>query len=94
MKAEQFRCGPGAIAWILVCERARSVTPRAWDVSRDKVHVSWFNEGREDVSWCSTQDSQSHTHRLHPIEDKTLTSLFQWCATSTRAATFSLAWVL
>ena len=32
-------------AWILVCERACSVTPRAWDVSRDKVHVSWFNEG-------------------------------------------------
>ena len=44
MKDEQFRCGPGAIAWIFVCERARSVTPRAWDVSRDKVLVSWFNE--------------------------------------------------
>ena len=42
LKAEQFRSGPGAIAWIFVCERARSVTPRALDVSRDKCHVSCF----------------------------------------------------
>ena len=54
MKAEQFDCGPGAIARILVCERARSVTPRALDVSRDKVHVSWFNEGREDMSYSQS----------------------------------------
>ena len=95
MKAEQFRSGPGAIARILVCERARSVTPRALDVSRDKVHVSLFNEGREDMSWCSKRDAQSHTNCLHPhthsIEDKTLTALFQWCAT---AATYALASVL
>ena len=86
MKAEQFRSGPGATAWILVCERARSVTSRALDVSRDKVHVSCFCEGREDMSWCSKQDGQLHTHRAHPhthpVKDKTLTALVQWCATA------------
>ena len=32
MKAEQFRSGPRAIAWILNCERAHSMTPCALDV--------------------------------------------------------------
>ena len=70
----------------LVCERTRSVTPRALVVSRDKVHVSCFDEGRQDMSWCSKQDARSHTHRLlphtHSLEDKTLTALVQWCATA------------
>ena len=47
--------------------------------------MSCFYEGREDMSWCSKQDAQSHTHRAHPhthsVEDKTLTSLVQWCWT-------------
>ena len=38
------------------------------------------------MSWCSKQDAQSHTHRAHPhthsVEDETLTSLVQWCATA------------
>ena len=38
------------------------------------------------MSWCSKQDAQSHTHRAHPhthsVEDKTLTSLVQWCWTA------------
>ena len=66
MKAEQFRSGPGATSWILVCERARSVTPRTLDVFREKVHVSYFFEGREDMSWCTMQDAQSHTNCAHP----------------------------
>ena len=45
VKAERLHSGPGATAWILVRNRARSVTFRAWDASRDKVLVSWFNEG-------------------------------------------------
>ena len=86
VKAARLHSGPGATAWILVCERACSVTFRAWDASRDKGHMSFFCEGREDRSWCSKQDAQSHTHRAHPhtysVEDKTLTALVQWCATA------------
>ena len=45
-----------------------------------------FDEGREDMSWCSKQDVQSHTHRAYPhahsLEEKTLTALIQWCATA------------
>ena len=37
MKVEQLHSGLGAIAWILVSERACDVTSRALDVSRDKV---------------------------------------------------------
>ena len=77
MKAEQLHSGPGATAWILVCERACGVTSRALDVSREQVHVSCVCEGREDMSWCSKQDVQSHTHRAYPhahsVEEKTLT---------------------
>ena len=40
-----MKAGPGATAWILVCERACSVTSRALDVSRDKVHMSCFTKG-------------------------------------------------
>ena len=42
MKVEQLHSGLGAIAWILVSERACNVTSRALDVSRDKVFVSCF----------------------------------------------------
>ena len=64
VKAERLHSGPGATAWTLVCERACSVTPRAWNVSPDKVHVSFLRR-REDMSRCSKQDAQSHTHRAH-----------------------------
>ena len=37
--------GLGAIAWILVSERACNVTSRALDVSRDKVLMSCFSRG-------------------------------------------------
>ena len=43
VKAEPFQSSPsGATVWILVCERACSVTSRALDVSRDKVFGVMF----------------------------------------------------
>ena len=99
VKGEQLCSVPGAIAWIHVSERACSVTSRALDVSRDKVLVACFYEGREDMSWYSEQDAQSHTHCVHPhthfLADKTSTTLVQWCVCDgTHAAASALALVL
>ena len=85
VKAEKVHSGPsGAAVWILVRERACSGTSRALDVYRDKVQVTWFDEGSKDKSWCSKKDAQSHTHCAHPHKqvhaDKTLT--MQWCVTA------------
>ena len=74
------------IAGIRVDRRPCGVTSRALEVYRDKVLVSWLYERREDKSWYSQPDSQSHTHWAHPHThfhaDKTLTTLVQWCVTA------------
>ena len=85
--AELFQSNPsGATIGTLVCERACSMTSRAWDVSRDKVLVSCFYKGREDMSWHSEQDAQPHIHCAHPpthfLADHMLTALVQWCGTA------------
>ena len=65
VKAEQVCSGPVAITWMHVSERACCVTSRALDVSRDKVLVSCFYERKEDKSWFSKRDSQSHKICAH-----------------------------
>ena len=63
MKAEQFRSGPRAIAWILVCERAHSVTPCALDVMflrRERGHVLVQQAGR---AVAHTSRASSHAFR-------------------------------
>ena len=58
MKAEQFRSGPGGIAWILVCERAHGVTPCALD-------VIFFTKGeRTCLGAASRTRSRTHIARI------------------------------
>ena len=64
-KAEQFQSSPSeATVWVLVCERACSVTSRALDVSRDMVFgVMFLKRERGHVLVQRTGRAVAHTLR-------------------------------
>ena len=63
VEVEHLHSGPGAIAWILVCERAHSVTPFALDVSPNKINISFLRRERGHVLVQQAGRAVAHTSR-------------------------------
>ena len=90
--------GLGAIAWILVSERACNVTSRALDVSPNKVLMSCFSRG-ERGHVLVQQTGRAVAHKL-PAPSHAWSCRQNFDRTgavvcdSTRAAICALTWVL